>query len=707
MREVRHGGSWSTGTLRRLTGPWPDLRRALLPGADGTPGPADSLRVHAERKVRQFLRLAWEAGPGSDRIVPVATLVKALLLSGLPMSGDHGPMVYHDDEMFLRHRAVFNGDDDVLKAMEVSGVRDHVREYLEGALTAEEVFDALVAAAVRLTAPETPTTSTVQKLFGEVLQFLQAEESAPYLAGEGPTGAMHPQGPLFAYRISANAGHRSLARTGGTPSLFRYEGAYHDRFTHLAELFATPERVREEYARTLTREGLAVTDWRNGWLLADDPLHRISRTDPHLTELDHGYFDMLRAQHRATTQETRGLWDFLHRVAGDQPPVPVEGEHPPVQQVTDAARELFAVYALAAGKALPDFRQGLADRTLPAVVTAAVTAAGLRRLDEYTGVARHRTTSTGLPYTVGHEFGLGLAVGTVGDAPSGTGNVEIVYEAFPSVTTGRLFPGNPAAPVIFRPGARGVVTAVEFAPELSTPGAYGYRVRVVPMGEQIGPPIEVHPPTGKFKHWIGWLGPVPFQRFQVRRYELGDGTVLARLVTSIHLRPHDGVTPEKTAAIKELAAKVVRVHHNVGHRFPNGDLVEFAVEFTDDADRCHHVVDLLPGAGRASNATWYVTTLTLVLLHEASHLFGGEDWYQEHRPRPLDEDGSVMSAQHTDKRGEIRLNADLPVARGSEVRNQRWLPHDLSMLWSSIERAQLAAGDVPGEGAPRRAGRTP
>ncbi|MGW1839699.1 glycosyltransferase [Streptomyces sp. NPDC002067] len=676
LAEVRDQGALSPAALTRLTRPW-------LPADETFWGEQGTVRARAASRVSQYLRLAGETHEGAPRFVPVETLVKALLLSGLPLPGKSDPVVLPDGEMFRRHRDLLGGDAAVRAATLAAEATAYFRQYLDGHLDTGKFVGFFLDAAAELTgeqwqdAPGALPDAVVEVargLFHELHQYFQATASLPYLTGESdPTAVVEADGPVFAYHTAGNGG-RSLARTDGTAPRFRYEGAYEERFAAAAEVFATPQTLRERYGDVVERRR-ATDEWSAGWLFSDDPLLRL-QDNYRPSQQDHARYLRFRAKYGAAAL-TSGQWELFRRLAESEPST---------GNVLDTVRELAAVYSLATGDVPADFRQQLADRELSALVTAALADSGLRLLPTSTGTVRQRVVMTEFPPTVGQELELDLTVGGVG-TPHGTGNVEFVYAAFPYVSASPLFGDTPNTTAILPSGTRGVVTSIESAPELSTPNAPGYRLRVVPAGVEYQP-FTVKPPTPEIAKGLGWLGPSPYQHFEVRRRLLGDGTKLSRLTVRVYLNVQPGVTPEQVAETQKAATEVLRSRHNLGYRFRNGELVEFALEFTADQSSAHRVVELRPGSGHPNSMTWYAGMELITLLHEISHLFGGRDQYQRGMPlRPLDEDGSIMSVQMTDLTGAIHLNADYLPTVGPEVPNQRWMSYDLYMIGEAVQRA--------------------
>lgn len=681
----------------------PELARTLLGIAPSQDSLLDFRTEQAVKRARQFLRLV---GPPTDedagRALPVDALLTAMLLEDAAVRIDDNFMRLPVEEVFSPLSDVFGGREAVRKALEALDVRHVLDAYFRGAAGPQDVFQHLVAVESRLsgwdddnipTALSDNLTDRLRDLFHELHQFFQAYASVPYADGElTPGAAVHTAGPEFAYTRHTN-GNRSLARTNDVVGLFRYEGVHQERYEELARLFATRDQIRQEY-QALKGEQILEQRWRQGWLLADDPLTRLTQDDV-LDEYDY------RRLYLRMGDQQRGTADRLGQGIA-----------------TPGAGVALTAVAQLAIKALPDdFRELLAERDLDAVATASVAAAGMRLLPTRTGPVTRLVSVPQMPFHIGEELNLEFdtaipaqdpAPGQHGPGQSPlnlSGNMEITFEGFGTIDTSALFPGGVTGPVLFRPGTRGVIVSAERAPDLDrmvTPEGGGQavchpgiRVKAVPLVAAL-PPLQVHAPSVAFWRWMTSLGPIVAQRFELRRFELGDGSRLSRLAIRARLTRHEGVTPQDAERKKGQSAYALKLYHNVGHRFPNGDLVHFAVEFVGEKAVAHHQVHLHPGSGRENKTTWFANTRTEVIAHEWGHDFGAADWYRDIRIRPTDEDGSLMSTTFVDKWDRVP-SSELPSAIHRTAPNLRWSSYDLAMLWASCVRAELAQARRTGE----------
>ncbi|WP_221939403.1 hypothetical protein [Streptomyces benahoarensis] len=681
----------------------PELARTLLGIAPSQDSLLDFRTEQAVKRARQFLRLV---GPPTDedagRALPVDALLTAMLLEDAAVRIDDNFMRLPVEEVFSPLSDVFGGREAVRKALEALDVRGVFDAYFRGAAGPQDVFQHLVSVESRLsgwdddnipTALSDNLADRLRDLFHELHQFFQAYASVPYADGElTPGAAVHTAGPEFAYTRHTN-GNRSLARTNDVVGLFRYEGVHQERYEELARLFATRDQIRQEY-QALKGEQILEQRWRQGWLLADDPLTRLTRDDV-LDEYDY------RRLYLRMGDQQRGTADRLGQGIA-----------------TPGAGIALTAVAQLAIKALPnDFRKLLAERDLDAVATASVAAAGMRLLPTRTGPVTRLVSVPQMPFHIGEELNLEFdtaipaqdpAPGQHGPGQSAQnlpGNMEITFEGFDTIDTSALFPGGVTGPVLFRPGTRGVIVSAERAPDLDrmvTPEGGGQavchpgiRVKAVPLVAAL-PPLQVHAPSVAFWRWMTSLGPIVAQRFELRRFELGDGSRLSRLAIRARLTRHEGVTPQDAERKKGQSAYALKLYHNVGHRFPNGDLVHFAVEFVGEKAVAHHQVHLHPGSGRENKTTWFANTRTEVIAHEWGHDFGAADWYRDIRIRPTDEDGSLMSTTFVDKWDRVP-SSELPSAIHRTAPNLRWSSYDLAMLWASCVRAELAQARRTGE----------
>ncbi|MFD9812159.1 hypothetical protein [Streptomyces sp. NPDC059080] len=707
LRELRRSGAGPEQLLDHLQRTAdPELARTLLGIAYSQDSLLEFRTEQAVKRARQFLRLVGPpTGEDAGRALPVDALLTATLLEDAEVRIDDNFERLPVEEVFSSLSDVFGGKEAVRTALEALDARRVFDAYFRGAAGPQDVFQHLVSVESRLSGRDDDNIPTalpdtladrLRDLFHELHQFFQAYASVPYADGElTPDAAVHTAGPEFASTWYAN-GNRSLARTHDVVGLFRYEGVHQERYEELARLFATRDQIRQGY-QALKGEQILEQRWRQGWLLADDPLTRLTRDDV----LD--AYDYRRLYLRMGDPQ-RGTADRLG-----------QGTAAP-----GAGVALTAVAQLAV-KALPhDFRELLAERDLDAVATASVAAAGMRLLPTRTGPVKRLMSVRQMPFHVGEELNLEFdtAVPAQDPAPgqhgpgqsahSPSGNMEVTFEGFDTVDTSALFREGVTGPVLFRPGTRGVIVSSERAPDLDrtvTPEGGGQvvfypgiRFKAVPLVAAL-PPLQVHAPSVTFWRWMTSLGPIVAQRFELRRFELGDGSRLSRLAIRARLTRHEGVTPQEAERKKDQSAVALMLYHNVGHRFPNGDLVHFTVEFVGEKAVAHHQVHLYPGSGRENNTTWFANTRTDVIAHEWGHDFGAADWYRDTRIRPTDEDGSLMSSTFVDKWDRVP-SSELPSAIHRTTPNLRWSSYDLAMLWASCVRAELAQARRTGEEHP-------
>ncbi|MFD0785062.1 hypothetical protein ACFQZ8_14245, partial [Micromonospora azadirachtae] len=106
----------------------------------------------------------------------------------------------------------------------------------------------------------------------------------------------------------------------------------------------------------------------------------------------------------------------------------------------------------------------------------------------------------------------------------------------------------------------------------------------------------------------------------------------------IHLAAHDNVADADVEAFMAHARAAVAQEINGRFRFPDGDQFHLVVEFTDNKDDAHHVVQV-PATGSMTNVAWPVSALRAAqpergpqriqdwVLHEMMHLLGLPDEY--------------------------------------------------------------------------------